>query len=72
MSVVKKRARKSRKMLASERLARRICDLSDKVQPLVPDIERGDLMLIIDSILRPIGKGRSFLMYEIRPGVYVV
>ena len=31
-----------------------------RVAPLVPDIDPGDLLLILQSLLRPIGTGRRF------------
>ncbi len=55
----------------AEALAARVIALRDRLAPLVPDIDPGDLMLILESLLRPIGSGRRFLLREIRPGVYV-
>lgn len=54
----------------AEALARVIA-LRDRLAPLVPDMDPGDLMLILESLLRPIGSGRRFLLREIRPGVHV-
>jgi hypothetical protein len=55
----------------AEALAARVIALRDRIAPLVPDIDPGDLMLIVESLLRPFGSGRRFLLREIRPGVYV-
>lgn len=55
----------------AEALAARVVALRDRLAPLVPDIDPGDLMLILESLLKPIGSGRRFLLREIRPGVYV-
>jgi hypothetical protein len=38
---------------------------------LLPDIDPGDLDLILRSLARPFGSGRRFFLREIRPGVRV-
>jgi hypothetical protein len=38
---------------------------------LLPDIDPGDLDLILHSLARPFGSGRRFFLREIRPGVRV-
>ncbi|HEY5920145.1 MAG TPA: hypothetical protein VIV11_00685 [Kofleriaceae bacterium] len=55
----------------AEALAARVLALRDRIAPLVPDMDPGDLMLILESLLRPFGSGRRFLLKELRPGVYV-
>ncbi|HEY5922252.1 MAG TPA: hypothetical protein VIV11_11305 [Kofleriaceae bacterium] len=55
----------------AEALAARVLALRDRVAPLLPDMDPGDLLLILESLLRPFGSGRRFLLKEIRPGVYV-
>lgn len=55
----------------AERLVERVAALRERVAPLVPDIDPADLILILQSIARPFGSGRRFLLREIRPGVYV-
>ncbi len=55
----------------AEDFARRVLEIRDRVAPLVPDIDPGDLLLILQSLLRPFGSGRRFLLREVRPGVYV-
>lgn len=55
----------------AEELVREIVRLRDDLAPRLPDIDPGDLMLILESLLRPMGSGRRFLLREIRPGVYV-
>jgi hypothetical protein len=42
-----------------------------RLQPLLPDIDPGDLDLILTSLLRPFGSGRRFFLREVRPGVSV-
>jgi len=42
-----------------------------RLQPLFPDIDPGDLDLILTSLLRPFGSGRRFFLREVRPGVRV-
>ena len=55
----------------SEALAARVRAVRERVAPLVPDIDPGDLLLILESLVRPFGSGRRFLLREIEPGVYV-
>jgi hypothetical protein len=38
---------------------------------LLPDIDPGDLDLILHSLARPFGSGRRFFLHEIAPGVRV-
>jgi hypothetical protein len=56
---------------AAEQLVAKVIAQRDRIAPLVPDLDPGDLMLIIESLLRPFGSGRRFLLSEVRPGVYV-
>jgi hypothetical protein len=42
-----------------------------RLQPLLPDMDPGDLDLILTSLLRPFGSGRRFFLREVRPGVRV-
>jgi hypothetical protein len=42
-----------------------------RLQPLFPDMDPGDLDLILSSLLRPFGSGRRFFLREVRPGVRV-
>lgn len=35
------------------------------------DVDDGDLVLILDAVLRPFGSGRNYFIRAIRPGVYV-
>jgi hypothetical protein len=37
----------------------------------LPDIDPGDLVLILQSLLRPPGTGRRFFVRQVHPGVYV-
>jgi hypothetical protein len=41
------------------------------LQPLFPDMDPGDLDLILSSLLRPFGSGRRFFLREVRPGVRI-
>jgi len=52
-------------------LSKKIEDAKKRVEPLVADIDPGDLDLILSSLHRPFGTGRRFFLREIRPGVYV-
>jgi hypothetical protein len=42
-----------------------------RLQPLLPDMDPGDLDLILTSLQRPFGSGRRFFLREVRPGVRV-
>ena len=54
------------------RLHARIEQLAAWLQPQLPDVDPGDLRLVIECMLRPIGRsGRLFLIKEPRPGVFV-
>ena len=56
---------------SAEAFAARVVELRDRIAPRLPDIDPGDLLLILQSLARPFGSGRRFLLREIRPGVYV-
>ena len=53
-------------------LVARVFRARDRVAPGLPDVDAGDLLLIVESLLRPFGSGRRFFLREIRPGVYVI
>ena len=42
-----------------------------RLAKLLPDIDPGDLDLILTSLARPFGSGRRVFLREIKPGVYV-
>ena len=48
--------------LSPEELRERTLALRDRLAPLLPGIDPGDLILILQSLLRPIGTGRRFLL----------
>jgi len=56
---------------SSAELVEKVLRLRERVAPLVPDVDPGDLILILQSLLRPFGSGRRFLLRQIRPGVHV-
>ncbi len=56
---------------SAEAIVREVLRLRDIVTPALPDMDPGDLLLILQSLVRPFGSGRRFLLREIRPGVYV-
>jgi hypothetical protein len=41
------------------------------LEPLLPDMDPGDLLLILENLIRGAGSGRNLFVREIRPGVYV-
>jgi hypothetical protein len=56
---------------SAEEIVREVLRLRDLVAPALPDLDAGDLLLILQSLVRPFGSGRRFLLRQIRPGVYV-
>jgi hypothetical protein len=54
-----------------EELIRKILEARDRVAPLLPDIDPGDLTLILEMLLRPVGSGRIFFIREANAGSYV-
>jgi hypothetical protein len=57
---------------APAELARRLEELRGRVEPLVPDVDPGDLLLILENMLRGPGSGRAIFIRQARPGVYVI
>lgn len=55
----------------AEEFAARVVALRDRLAPRFPEIDPGDLMLIISSLLRPPGARRHMFLRPLRPGVYV-
>ena len=54
--------------LSSEELLRRCLELRDRLAPGLPDFDAGDLLLILQSLLRPIGSGRRFFLRPLGGG----
>jgi hypothetical protein len=50
--------------------ARRLEQARDRLAPRFPDMDPGDLLSILESLLRPRDWGRHFLLRELRPGVH--
>jgi hypothetical protein len=50
---------------------KRVLEARDRLAPRFPDIDPGDLLLILQSLLRPPGWDRRFLLRSVRPGVHV-
>ena len=48
----------------------RMMALAAKLAPRLPDIDRGDLLLILECIVRGPGSGRALFIREVKPGVY--
>jgi hypothetical protein len=75
MAVAKKARRRAGALFAPvprRRLAARVDELARLLGPRVPDIDPGDLWLINESLLRPIGRsGRLFLLRDDGRGGYV-
>jgi hypothetical protein len=58
--------------MAAEELIARIEAMRDRLAPQFPDIDPGDLLLIIKALLRPPGSRRRFFIRKLGPGRYVV
>jgi hypothetical protein len=55
-----------------DEFARRVMQARDRVAPRFPDIDPGDLLLIVESVLRPPSKNRRFFVRPLpRGGGYV-
>jgi len=59
------------RLAEAERLRGAVLEARQRVAPLVPDIDPGDLLLILQSLLRPIGTGRRFFLRRRDSGGYV-
>jgi hypothetical protein len=57
--------------LSPEELREQTMALRDKLAPLLPDVDPGDLVLILQSLLRPVGSGRRFLLRKLPSGGHV-
>jgi len=55
----------------AERLRVEVLEARERIAPLLPDMDPGDLILILQSLLRPIGSGRCFFLKRLEPGGYV-
>ena len=51
-------------------LIRQIRETQERLTPLLPDMDPGDLHLILERIFRPDGTDRRFFIREISPGRY--
>lgn len=56
---------------ALEAYAERVREARDRLAPRLPDIDPGDLLLILQSLLRPAGWERRFFLRLERHGVHV-
>ena len=52
-------------------LVAHIEEARQRVAPLLPDVDPGDLLSILECLYRPFGSGKVFFLREERPGVYV-
>jgi hypothetical protein len=57
--------------LSPDELLRQTMALRDQLAPRLPDIDPGDLVLILQSLLRPIGTGRRFFLRKLPSGGHV-
>jgi hypothetical protein len=61
----------NQKTLEPDALVRDVEEARYRLTPLLPGIDPGDLVLILQSLFRAPGTGRRFLLRQVRPGVYV-
>ena len=54
-----------------EKFRQQVFEARDRVAPLVPEIDPGDLILILQSLLRPFGTGKRIFMRRTKDGRYV-
>ena len=54
-----------------EQLVARVLALRDELAPRLPGMDHGDLLLILENLLRPFPSGRRFFLREIEPGFLV-
>ena len=55
-----------------ERLVDRVEEALRQLAPLFPDVDPGDLLLILQSLLRPPGWGRYFLLKRLDSGGFAL
>ncbi len=55
-----------------EAFLQRLLAARDRLAPRFPDLDPGDLLLILKALLRPPGSRRRYFLRKVRPGVYVV
>ena len=60
----------SRRSEELEAYVKRVLEARDRLAPRLPDVDPGDLLLILQSLLRPPGWEWRFFLREIRPGVF--
>ena len=58
--------------MAPDELVQKVLEARARVAPLVPDIDPGDLLLILEMYFRPFGSGLTFFQRELRPGCHVL
>lgn len=61
---VPKRAAGGMSRRDAERLAKRVREAQARLQPRLPDMDPGDLALILERMLRPPGSGRRFFLHR--------
>lgn len=64
----KKRAAKA---FDVEAFTRKVMKERDRLAPLLPEIDPGDLVLILQSVLRPFGTGRNYFIHKTKEGRFV-
>ncbi|MBI5481052.1 MAG: hypothetical protein HY906_19495 [Deltaproteobacteria bacterium] len=57
--------------LTPDELADRLEALRERLAPQLPDMDPGDLLLILQCVTTPWGRDRRIFLREVRPGVYV-
>lgn len=47
-----------------EKFRQQVFEARDRLAPLLPDIDPGDLILILECMLRPFGTGKRFFLRQ--------
>lgn len=56
----------------AEAFASHVRAVHAEMRKTLPDMDSGDLLLILEVLLRPFGSGQRFFLREIRSGVHVL
>jgi hypothetical protein len=64
--------RVSERRLPVDELVLRLTQQRDQLLPELADMDPGDLLLILQCLLTPVGSGRRFFLREESPEVYVL
>jgi hypothetical protein len=58
------KSKRAAKPFDVEVFKRKVFETRDRLAPLLPDIDPGDLLLILECTLRPFGTGKRFFLRQ--------